>query len=101
MLLDEPAISLDPAARECFLDDLSEMFCKRPELTVIYVTHDVTEITANFDGVMILDRGQIVGHGTPSKVLTNTNLGSVFGSHCRVHRQGDRFVIHFAKKSGE
>ena len=34
LLLDEPAIGLDPAARERFLDDLAELFRQRPELTV-------------------------------------------------------------------
>ncbi len=96
LLLDEPAIGLDPAARERFLDDLAALYRRRPELTVVYVTHDVGELTAHYDGVLLLDRGRVVACGPPAAALTGAHLQAVFGPHCRLDRHGDRYAIRFA-----
>ncbi len=95
LLLDEPAIGLDPAARERFLEDLAALFRRRPELTVVYVTHDIAEITAGYDGVLVLDRGRTVARGKPPEALTRVTLQAVFGPRCRLHRHGDRYAIRF------
>ena len=95
LLLDEPAIGLDPAARERFLEDLAALFRRRPELTVVYVTHDIAEITAGYDGVLVLDRGRTVACGKPPEALTRVTLQAVFGPRCRLHRHGDRYAIRF------
>ena len=95
LLLDEPAIGLDPAARERFLEDLAALFRQRPELTVVYVTHDIAEITSAYDGVLVLDRGRVVAQGAPSDALTERNLQAVFGARCRLDQHGDRYAIRF------
>ena len=100
LLLDEPAIGLDPAARERFLHDLAALFRRRPELTVVYVTHDIAEITAHYDGVLVLDRGRVAVCGPPAVALTEANLQAVFGRHCRLDRRGDRYAIRFAGPPG-
>ena len=46
LLLDEPCQGLDPLAREDFLQSLARLFDRRPDLTVIDVTHHVEEIMA-------------------------------------------------------
>ena len=78
LLLDEPAIGLDPAARERFLEDLAALFRHRPELTVVYVTHDIAEITTAYDGVLLLDGGRAVAGGGPRATLTERNLQAIF-----------------------
>lgn len=98
LLLDEPAIGLDPAARERFLEDLAALFRRRAELTVVYVTHDIAELTAGYDGVLVLDRGRAVACGPPTEALTEVTLQAVFGSRCRLQRRGDRYAIRFAPR---
>ena len=95
LLLDEPAIGLDPAARERFLEDLTALFRQRAELTVVYVTHDIAEITTGYDGVLVLDRGRAVALGAPREALTEFTLQAVFGPRCRLDRHGDRYAIRF------
>ncbi|MDE0027638.1 MAG: ATP-binding cassette domain-containing protein [Spirochaetaceae bacterium] len=99
LLLDEPAIGLDPAARERFLEDLGALFRQRPELTVVYVTHDIAEITSSYDGVLLLDRGRAVARGTPREALTARNLQAIFGPRCRLHEHGGRYAIRFAPRA--
>ena len=99
LLLDEPAIGLDPAARERFLDDLTALFRQRPELTVVYVTHDIAEITSSYDGVLLLDRGRAVAGGTPRAALTARNLQAIFGPRCRLQEHGGRYAIRFAPRA--
>ena len=99
LLLDEPAIGLDPAARERFLEDLTALFRQRPELTAVYVTHDIAEITAGYDGVLVLDSGRTVARGSPREALTEVNLQAVFGPRCRLDRHGDRYAIRFVAAS--
>ncbi len=98
LLLDEPAIGLDPAARERFLEDLAALFRQRPELTVVYVTHDIAEITRAYDGVLVLDRGREVAQGAPCDALTERNLQAVFGPRCRLDQRGDRYAIRFRRE---
>ena len=98
LLLDEPAIGLDPAARERFLDDLAELFRQRPALTVVYVTHDIAEITSSYDGVLLLDGGRAVAAGAPRDALTERNLQAIFGPRCRLQQHGDRYAIRFARR---
>lgn len=98
LLLDEPAIGLDPAARERFLEDLAALFRRRAELTVVYVTHDIAEITAGYDGVLVLDRGRSVACGPPAEALTEATLQAVFGARCRLERRGERYAIRFAPR---
>ena len=99
LLLDEPAIGLDPAARERFLEDLAALFRQRRELTVVYVTHDIAEITARYDGVLVLDRGRTAACGAPPEALTEVTLQAVFGARCRLDRRADRYAIRFAAGS--
>ena len=98
LLLDEPAIGLDPAARERFLDDLAVLFRQRPGLTVVYVTHDIAEITSTYDGVLLLDGGRTVASGPPCETLTARNLQAIFGPRCRLQQHGDRYAIRFAAR---
>ena len=98
LLLDEPAIGLDPVARERFLDDLAALFGQRPELTVVYVTHDIAEITSSYDGVLLLDRGRVVAGGAPRETLTARNLQAIFGPRCRLLEHGGRYAIRFAPR---
>jgi thiamine transport system ATP-binding protein len=67
LMLDEPLGSLDRALREELLNELRSIL-KRVGVTTLYVTHDQQEAFAIADRVLIMNRGQIVQHGTPQQV---------------------------------
>ena len=98
LLLDEPCIGLDPAAREYFLDDLSELFENNQAITVLYITHDIREITEEYNGVIILNRGKVVASGSPMMTLTAFNLQAVFGNRCLVDKVDGRYNLNFSSE---
>ncbi|WP_169711779.1 molybdenum ABC transporter ATP-binding protein [Henriciella litoralis] len=62
LLLDEPLTGLDRPARRTLLAMIRDL-PKRFALPVIHVTHDVEEITALADHIMILGDGRVKAHG--------------------------------------
>ena len=62
VILDDPALGLDPISRKEFNRDLVEHLQAKGR-TVIYSSHLLDEVEAVADCVAILDRGRIVRHG--------------------------------------
>jgi len=62
VILDDPAMGLDPIARKEFNRDLVEHL-QTSECTVLYSSHLLDEVEAVADAVAILDRGRIVRVG--------------------------------------
>jgi osmoprotectant transport system ATP-binding protein len=68
LLMDEPFGAVDPVMR----DELQTEFialAERLELTVVLVTHDVTEALELAHRIAVLDGGSIVALGTPTELL--------------------------------
>jgi molybdate transport system ATP-binding protein len=68
LLLDEPLSALDPATKAHIMDDLRQWIAKK-EIPVLYVTHSREEVFALGERVVALEKGRVVGEGTPSEVL--------------------------------
>ena len=67
LLLDEPLGALDGPLRERLKEELRALF-ERLELTVVHVTHDVTEAFAIGDRVALIRHGAIAQLGTPHEL---------------------------------
>ena len=70
LLMDEPFGSLDPITR----DGLQKQFKQLQRtlgLTVVLVTHDMTEGLLLADRIAVMKDGQMVGHGTPAELMGN------------------------------
>ena len=63
LLLDEPTAGLDPQTRMLIWNNVQDL--KRSGMTVFLTTHYMEE-AADADDVVIINRGEIVAHGTPS-----------------------------------
>lgn len=63
LILDEPTTGLDPQTRKTVWNVINHLR-KDKQITVFLTTHYLEE-TANADYVVILDKGKIVGEGTP------------------------------------
>ncbi len=70
LLLDEPLGALDGPLRERLKEELRALF-ERLELTVLHVTHDVTEAFAIGDRVALIRHGAIAQLGTPHELWSN------------------------------
>ncbi|XP_067013510.2 ATP-binding cassette sub-family C member Sur, partial [Anabrus simplex] len=82
LVMDEATSSVDPSTEKALLAAASRAFAGR---TVITIAHRLTTIL-NCDRILVLDAGQIVEDGTPSKLL-NKSMG-VFSSMLRASEEG-------------
>lgn len=64
ILMDEPTASLDPDIADKMLSYI-EQLKKERNLTLLYTSHNMNEITRICDEVIFLDRGKIVAQDTP------------------------------------
>ncbi|MCD6419437.1 MAG: energy-coupling factor transporter ATPase [Synergistetes bacterium] len=67
LALDEPLAGLDPVSRRELLVRLRNI--RKSGTTVIIVTHDIGEVVAEANKMVVLSRGRVVAHGTPHQVF--------------------------------
>lgn len=68
LLMDEPFGALDPITREELQDIFIELQ-KRLELTVVLVTHDLSEAFKMSDEIILLREGAVAQRGRPNELL--------------------------------
>lgn len=95
LLLDEPCMGLDPLSREEFLESLDALFSNRQALTVVTVTHHVEEITAAYQGVLILEAGGVLASGSRETTLKSETISRLFGHRCRLGFKAGRYNLEF------
>jgi iron(III) transport system ATP-binding protein len=78
LLFDEPLSNLDARMRRSMREEIRSLQ-QRLKLTVAYVTHDQTEALAVSDHIIVMDRGTIAQHGTPSQLYEHPNSEFVAG----------------------
>jgi iron complex transport system ATP-binding protein len=91
VLLDEPAVGLDLAAREALIAALDRLREERPGLTSILVTHHVEEIPRTTTHALLLRRGRVVAAGPIQSTLTSDNLSLSFGLPVECEMREGRF----------
>lgn len=84
LLLDEATSGIDAGAKESLFDLLLHL---KREMTVIFVTHDVSVISQEVDCILCLNK-ELVSHGSPSTALSDEAVRCMYGegialfSHC-------------------
>jgi osmoprotectant transport system ATP-binding protein len=68
MLMDEPFGALDPITRENLQQEFASLQ-KKLGLTVVMVTHDVTEALLLADRIGVMNEGRLLQGGTPHELL--------------------------------
>lgn len=72
LILDEPTAGLDPAQTRAFRALLGRL---GEERSVLLSSHDLGDIEAVADRVVVLARGRVVGEGTPAALRAAAGLG--------------------------
>lgn len=93
LILDEPCIGLDPAARQHFLNDLAALAKQPIAPTMILVTHHVEEIDPWIGQVLLLKDGKIQAVGAPDEMITSRRMTELLEYPCTVFRQGAEFLL--------
>jgi energy-coupling factor transport system ATP-binding protein len=71
LVLDEPTSMLDPKGRKEIFDTIKRLN-KEEDITIIYITHFMSE-AAEFDKIIVLDKGKIALTGTPKNIFLHHN----------------------------
>ena len=69
LVLDEPVAGLDPASRADFLGLIKRLHEQR-SLTVVMVSHNMNDIAALTDRMIVMHEGEIAFLGTPEEIFT-------------------------------
>jgi cobalt/nickel transport system ATP-binding protein len=73
LVLDEPTAGLDPQGVRDLIDLINSL-AQKYGITVIFSTHDVSLVPEVADCLYVMDRGQIVAHGTIEEVFVQQEL---------------------------
>lgn len=76
LLMDEPTASLDPDIADKTLT-LIENLRKDRNLSILYTSHNMSEITRICDEVIFLDHGKIVAHDTPQNLTKRISAATL------------------------
>jgi osmoprotectant transport system ATP-binding protein len=89
LLMDEPFGALDPITRDQIQDELKTLQGALG-LTVILVTHDMTEALLLADRIAVMKDGEVVETGTPSELMSKPGHDYVRTLMAMPKRQADR-----------
>ncbi len=95
LLMDEPFGALDPITRDQMQDELKTLQGAL-DLTIVLVTHDMTEALLLADRIVVMLAGEVVGTGTPAELMAKPGHEYVEKLMAMPRRQADR-VEHIAK----
>lgn len=70
LILDEPTAGLDPRGHKEIMD-LAQGLHDHRNMTIILVTHQMDDVVDYASDVIVMDRGQVVKHGTPSEIFAD------------------------------
>ena len=89
LLMDEPFGALDPITRDQIQDELKTLQGAL-DLTIVLVTHDMTEALLLADRIAVMKGGQIVGIGAPAELMSKPGHDYVRTLMAMPKRQADR-----------
>ncbi len=84
MILDEPSVYLDLAGREFLLQTIEHLAERHPNLTIIFITQRIEDITPCFDRGMMMKEGRVMTRGSREEVLTEPLLKQAFNLNIRL-----------------
>lgn len=78
LLLDEPTASLD-LKYQLEVASLLRRLHDRQDISIVLSTHDVQFAARLCDELVLLGGGQVLAHGSPADVLTETQIAALYG----------------------
>ena len=91
LLFDEPSNALDIGAQFQLRETMRKL--ARSGLAILLVTHHVSEIIPEIERVILLQAGRVAADGTKESVLTEKNLGALFGIEVQLKRSNGYFHL--------
>lgn len=92
LILDEPCINLDLGSRESFLKVVENICKEKNDLTVIFITHRLEEITPSFTHALILKEGKILNKGPINEILVDKIISEAFNVNVKIEKSNGRYL---------
>jgi ABC-2 type transport system ATP-binding protein len=73
IILDEPTVAVDPQTRNKILEGIARL--NQEGATIIYTSHYMEEVEQICDYIVIMDKGQVVAHGTKEELKDSISHG--------------------------
>lgn len=73
LVLDEPTASLDPKGRAEIMDLIKNLHKTYPDMTLIFVSHSMDEVSEIADRIIALSDGKIIADGSVNEVFKNAD----------------------------
>ena len=93
LILDEPCVGLDPAARRRVVGDRTQLAGQTGSPTMILVTHHIEEIGPWIEHILLLKEGRCLGQGVKREMLTGPLLSQAFGRTAEVAKNGGYYRL--------
>lgn len=93
LLLDEATSGVDIGVKESLMELLERL---KQQLTIIFVTHDVSVVSTAVDQILCLNR-TLVSHGKPAEALTADAMKCMYGENAALFSHCDLPHMHVHK----
>ncbi len=89
LILDEPCVHLDMKSREFLLETIEKLASGNQNLTILFITQRIEDISPVFKQGTIMKSGRIIHQGDRNDILTEENLSEAFDMHIKLHKSSD------------
>jgi ribosome-dependent ATPase len=104
LILDEPTTGVDPLSRRQFWELIQRIRARHPNMTVLVATAYMEE-AENFDWLVAMDAGKVIGTGTSAELKTSTNSQNLEEAFIRLlpieQQQGHHQLVIPPRETGE
>ncbi|MDE6656819.1 MAG: ABC transporter ATP-binding protein [Anaeroplasmataceae bacterium] len=103
IIFDEPTVAVDPQSRNKILEGILKL--NEAGSTIIYTSHYMEEVEQICSYIVVMDKGEVIAHGTKEKLKEAIDLGSTITVETNEEAvklfEGKDFVLELTYKDGE
>lgn len=103
IIFDEPTVAVDPQSRNKILEGIVKL--NEAGSTIIYTSHYMEEVEQICSYIVIMDKGQVIAHGTKEKLKESIELGATITIETEEAAKElflkENYVLDLSYKDGE
>lgn len=103
IIFDEPTVAVDPQSRNKILEGIVKL--NEAGSTIIYTSHYMEEVEQICSYIVIMDKGQVIAHGTKEKLKESIELGATISIETEENAKElfvkENYVLDLSYKEGE